>query len=87
MELFTPSPYNCLYSASFLRAIVCCVGGPALVFYLQPDPDELFSRYNPDLQKKALAGREKRLADHQEYVRKLKEYSKSDRPSTFHYFG
>jgi len=49
--------------------------------YVSPDPDELFSRYNPDLQKKALAEREQRLKDHAEYMAKLMEYSKSNKPS------
>jgi hypothetical protein len=51
------------------------------VMYVSPDPDELFSRYNPDLQKKALAEREQRLKEHAEYMTKLMEYSKSDKPS------
>jgi hypothetical protein len=60
---------------------LCCIGGPALVYYLQPDPEELFERYNPELQKKALSEREQRLKNHQEFVHKLKEYAKSDKPS------
>ncbi|KAI5776152.1 hypothetical protein EDC01DRAFT_625706, partial [Geopyxis carbonaria] len=63
------------------RAVICCVGGPALVYWIQPDPDELFKKYNPELQKKALSQREQRLKEHQEYLMKLKEYSKSDKPS------
>ncbi|KAI5846177.1 hypothetical protein BZA05DRAFT_140734 [Tricharina praecox] len=60
--------------------IACCVGGPALVMYVTPDPDELFSRYNPELQAKALSEREQRLKDHGEFMAKLREYSKSDKP-------
>lgn len=77
-----PPPCPALPAYTPLRALVCCVGGPALVYYIQPDPDELFKKYNPELQKKALSEREQRLRDHQEYVRKLKEYAKSDKPST-----
>lgn len=37
-------------------------------------------RYNPDLKKRALANREQRQQDFDNFVTKLKEYSKSDRP-------
>ncbi|KAH0613891.1 uncharacterized protein H6S33_005777 [Morchella sextelata] len=60
--------------------VVCCVGGPALVMWVQPDPDELFKKYNPELQKKSLEGREQRLKDHEEFIARLKAYSKDDRP-------
>ncbi|KAI4244285.1 MAG: hypothetical protein L6R40_003011 [Gallowayella cf. fulva] len=55
-------------------------GGPALLFYFQPTDEELFKRYNPELQKKSLANREGRQQDFDNFVTKLKEYSKSDRP-------
>jgi len=61
-------------------AAACCIGGPALVYWVQPDPDELFKRYNPELQKKALSERDQRLREHTEFVEKLREYSKSDKP-------
>jgi len=60
--------------------IVCCVGGPALMYYVTPAEGEVFKRFNPDLQKRNLALREKRLKDNEEFVSKLIEYSKSDKP-------
>lgn len=60
---------------------VICVGGPALTYYVIPTEEELFKKYNPDLQRKSLANRDKTQAEFNEYVAKLKEYSKSDKPS------
>ncbi|KAF8472610.1 hypothetical protein BDZ91DRAFT_715424 [Kalaharituber pfeilii] len=56
------------------------IGGPALTYYVMPEPDELFKRYNPELQKRALAEREARIAAHAEFMHKLEKYSKSDKP-------
>jgi hypothetical protein len=56
-------------------------GGPALVRYVQPTEEELFQRYNPELQKRSLEGRLQREQEFDEFVRKLKEYAKSDKPS------
>jgi len=47
---------------------------------VQPDPDELFKRYNSELQQKALFRRKQQLKDHAIYVAKLREYSKSEKP-------
>ena len=38
-------------------------------------------RYSPELQKKALAGREQRQKDFDAFVGQLKEASRSDKPS------
>lgn len=38
-------------------------------------------RYNPELQKKALANREKRQQEFDDFTAHLKELSKSDKPS------
>lgn len=57
------------------------IGGPALTMWLTPTEEELFKRYNPDLQKRSLANREQIQADFDEYVKKLKEHSKSNKPS------
>ncbi|KAF1944179.1 CBP4-domain-containing protein [Clathrospora elynae] len=57
-----------------------CIGGPALVWYVTPTEEEIFKRYNPELQKKALAGREQRQKDFDVFVGQLKELSKSDKP-------
>lgn len=58
-----------------------CVGGPALVYYVSPTEEELFKKYNPDLQKKSLERRGERQQEFDEFVTKLKEFSKSDKPS------
>ncbi|KAJ4416047.1 Assembly factor cbp4 [Gnomoniopsis sp. IMI 355080] len=59
---------------------VICVGGPALVYYVSPTEEELFKKYNPDLQKKSLENRNQKQQEFDEFVSKLKEYSKSDKP-------
>ncbi|XDG07387.1 hypothetical protein ABKA04_007002 [Annulohypoxylon sp. FPYF3050] len=58
-----------------------CVGGPAFVVWVQPSEEELFKKYNPDLQKKSLERRYERQKEFDDFVTQLKEYSKSDRPS------
>ncbi|KMU75369.1 hypothetical protein CISG_04788 [Coccidioides immitis RMSCC 3703] len=59
---------------------VVCVGGPMFVNYVRPTEEELFQRFNPELQKRNLANRDKRQQEFDEFVTKLKEYSKSDKP-------
>ncbi|KAI4283801.1 MAG: hypothetical protein L6R38_001917 [Xanthoria sp. 2 TBL-2021] len=59
---------------------ILSVGGPAALFYFQPTDEELFKRYNPELQRKSLENRQGRQQDFDNFVTKLKEYSKSDRP-------
>jgi len=63
-----------------LGGLTVLIGGPALVYYVMPTEEELFQRYNPDLQRRALAERSSRLAAHGEFMHKLQEYSKSDKP-------
>lgn len=58
------------------------MGGPALTMWLQPTDEELFKRYNPELQKKSLERRYERQKDFDDFVMRLREYSKSDKPST-----
>ncbi|KAL8683482.1 MAG: hypothetical protein Q9186_000522 [Xanthomendoza sp. 1 TL-2023] len=41
---------------------------------------DLRQKYNPDLQRKSLENRQGRQQDFDNFVTKLKEYSKSDRP-------
>ncbi|OAL19856.1 hypothetical protein AYO22_09383 [Fonsecaea multimorphosa] len=60
--------------------VLCCVGGPALMYYVTPAEGEVFKRFNPDLQKRNLELREQRLKNNEEFVSKLIEYSKSDKP-------
>ena len=57
-----------------------CIGGPALVYYVTPSEEELFSRYNPELQKRSLERRQEKQEDFDNFVGRLKEYSKSEKP-------
>ncbi|KAL9131941.1 MAG: hypothetical protein Q9217_000221 [Psora testacea] len=65
-----------------------CIGGPALIHYITPTEEELFkarpskslARYNPDLQKRSLENRQGKQQDFDNFVGKLKEYSKSNKP-------
>ncbi|KAM0712178.1 hypothetical protein Q7P37_011272 [Cladosporium fusiforme] len=59
---------------------IFCVGGPALVMYLTPTEEELFTRYNPELQRRSLERRQEKQEDFDNFVGRLKEYSKSDKP-------
>ena len=65
-------------------AVVLCVGGPALVQSIRPTNEELFKRYNPELQKRSLEEGDQRARDFDDYVTRLKEWSKSDKSSTFY---
>jgi len=60
--------------------VVMCIGGPALIYYVSPTEEELFKKYNPDLQKRSLENRHQKQQDFDDFVHKLKQYSKSDRP-------
>ncbi|XP_014560316.1 hypothetical protein COCVIDRAFT_34537 [Bipolaris victoriae FI3] len=68
------------YIKAFSAGAVLCVGGPALVWYVTPTEEEIFKRYNPELQKKALAGREQRQKEFDAFVGQLKEAARSDKP-------
>lgn len=57
------------------------MGGPALTSYLVPTEEELFKKYNPDLQKRSLEMRGQAEQDFDNFVTRLKEYSKSDKNS------
>lgn len=48
--------------------------------WLTPTEEELFLRYNPELQKRSLENRYQKQKDFDDFVNRLKEYSKSDRP-------
>ena len=56
------------------------VGGPALMYYVTPAEGEVFKRFSPDLQKRNLELRDQRMKNNEEFVTKLIEYSKSDKP-------
>ncbi len=50
------------------------------MYYVTPSEGELFNRFSPELQASNLANRARRLRNHEDFVSKLKEYSKSDKP-------
>ena len=50
---------------------------------LTPTEEELFERYNPDLQKKSLENRGRREQEFDDFVSTIKEAAKSDKHSTF----
>ena len=57
------------------------VGGPAFVMWVSPTDEELFQKYSPELKKKSLERRLEREKEFDDFVEKLKEHSKSDKPS------
>ncbi|EFQ29573.1 assembly factor cbp-4 [Colletotrichum graminicola] len=69
-----------LWGKMMLGGGAICVGGPAFTMWVSPTEEELFKRYNPELQARSLANREKTQAEFDQFVTKLKEYSKSDKP-------
>ncbi|EAQ89666.1 hypothetical protein CHGG_06285 [Chaetomium globosum CBS 148.51] len=56
------------------------VGGPALTRWVQPTDEELFQKYNPELQKRSLERRFERQQEFDDFVNRLKRDSKSDKP-------
>lgn len=69
------------------RGILISIGGPAFVEYIRPTDEELRKRYNPDLQKRAAEQGSRREQEFDDYVTKLKEWSKSDKSSEFTFTG
>jgi len=51
--------------------------------WVSPTDEELFQKYSPELKKKSLERRLEREKEFDDFVEKLKEYSKSDKPSEF----
>jgi CBP4 len=50
------------------------------MYYMTPSEGELFKRFSPELQAFNLANRDRRQREYEDFVGKLKEYSKSDKP-------
>lgn len=51
------------------------------MYYVSPSEEELFLKYNPELQKRSLENRREKQEDFDQFVGKLKQYSMSNRPS------
>ena len=58
-----------------------CVGGPAFVEWIRPTDEELRKRYNPELRQRSEQQGDRRAQEFDDYVGKLKEWSKSDKSS------
>jgi hypothetical protein len=52
-----------------------------------PTDEELFQRYNPELQKRSLERRDERQQEFDDFVTKLKAQSKSNKPSAYRSLG
>lgn len=75
-----PTPWR-MYIKMTAAFLSLSVGGPALIYWVSPTEEELFLRYNPELQKRSLENRIGKQQDFDDFVNKLKVYSKSDKPS------
>ncbi|KAF2277619.1 CBP4-domain-containing protein [Westerdykella ornata] len=75
-----PGPGARTYLKALAAGAVLCIGGPMLVNYVTPTEEEIFKKYNPELQKRALETREQRQQEFDDFVMKLKEASKSNKP-------
>ncbi|TLD21903.1 hypothetical protein PspLS_07825 [Pyricularia sp. CBS 133598] len=73
------APNYKLWFKMILGGAGIAVGGPALVMYISPTEEELFKRYNPDLQKRALESRYERQKEYDDFVTELKKSAKSDK--------
>ncbi|RJE26355.1 hypothetical protein PHISCL_01328 [Aspergillus sclerotialis] len=58
---------------------VIVVGGPMFVQSIRPTDEELFQRYNPELQRRSIEEGPRRAQEFVDYTNKLKEWSKSDK--------
>jgi len=61
-------------------SVVVAVGGPAFTAWLSPSEEEIRAKYNPDLRRRSIEGKAQREQEFDEFVTRLKEYSKSDKP-------
>ncbi|OIW31369.1 CBP4-domain-containing protein [Coniochaeta ligniaria NRRL 30616] len=77
-------PFNWwLWTKMLVGGGAMVVGGPAFVRWVSPTDEELFQRYSPELKRKSLERRVERQQEFDDFVGKLKEYSKSDKPIWF----
>ncbi|KAJ5632746.1 hypothetical protein N7490_009085 [Penicillium lividum] len=68
-----------LWAKVIIGGIALSVGGPAFVEYIRPTDEELKKRYSPELQKRSAEQGDRRAQEFDDYVTKLKEWSKSDK--------
>jgi hypothetical protein len=54
------------------------------VLWVSPSEEELFKKYNPELQKRSLEGRYEKQKEFDDFVTNLKRLSKSEKSSTSH---
>nr|Q2H4Y0.2 RecName: Full=Assembly factor CBP4; AltName: Full=Cytochrome b mRNA-processing protein 4 [Chaetomium globosum CBS 148.51] len=74
-------PFNWwLWTKMLVAGGAIIVGGPALTRWVQPTDEELFQKYNPELQKRSLERRFERQQEFDDFVNRLKRDSKSDKP-------
>lgn len=66
-----------------LSGLALCIGGPAMVQALRPSDEELVKRYSPELKKRSQEQGTAKEQEFDDYVKKLKEWSKSDKSSMF----
>ncbi|KAL1892888.1 Assembly factor cbp4 [Sporothrix stenoceras] len=79
MSAKKPTNYK-LWAKMLVGGAIMCVGGPMLTVYVMPTDEELFQRYNPELQKRSLERREERQAEFNEWLQNLKRQSQSNKP-------
>ncbi|KAB5528868.1 hypothetical protein GE09DRAFT_1148697 [Coniochaeta sp. 2T2.1] len=77
-------PFNWwLWTKVLVGGGACVIGGPAFVKWVSPTDEELFQKYSPELKKRSLERRFEREQEFDNFVGRLKEYSKSDKPIWF----
>jgi hypothetical protein len=61
---------------------ILSIGGPAFTYWLTPTEEQIRARYSPELRERSmdLEAREERQQEFDDFVTRLKEYSKSDKP-------
>ncbi|OQD75667.1 hypothetical protein PENDEC_c006G00084 [Penicillium decumbens] len=72
-----------IWFKTIVGGLALCVGGPAMVQWLRPSDEELKKRYSPELQKRSAEQGNRQEQEFDDYVNKLKEWSKSDKSIWF----